>query len=135
MKKNSNTVTIVIPHLMRDLRHSLLPVVCSSILLLSACSAPKSNMEGDHMPFDTMVQVMADIHVIEAKTNLGKSKGLEEGKQKLYNDYEQVFFNHGITQKKFEDSYKFFSSDPPLFNTLFEKTIEELNKRQALIEK
>lgn len=105
------------------------------IALLSACSAPESNMAGEHIPFDTMVQVMADIHVIEAKTNLGKSKGLEEGKQKLYNDYEQVFFNHGITQKKFEDSYKFFSSDPPLFNTLFEKTIEELNKRQALIEK
>lgn len=105
------------------------------LLFLSACGGPQSNMAGEYMPFDTMVQVMADIHVIEAKTNLGRSKGIEEGKQNLYNDYEQVFFNHGITQKKFEDSYKYYSSDPPLFNTLFEKVIEELNKREALIGK
>jgi hypothetical protein len=125
----------VIPHLMRDLRHVLIPVIGSSIIILSACSGPQSNMEGEYMPFDTMVQVMADIHVIEAKTNLGKSRGIEEGKQNLYRDYEQVFFNHGITQKKFEDSYKYYSSNPEQFNTLFEKTIEELNKRQALIGK
>ncbi|UPT68055.1 MAG: DUF4296 domain-containing protein [Sphingobacteriales bacterium JAD_PAG50586_3] len=108
--------------------------IAALALLLAACSSPESSGEA-HMPFDTMVQVMADIHVIEAKTNLGNSKGLEEGKQKLYTDYEQVFFNHGITQKKFEDSHKYYSSDPELYNTLFEKTIEELNKRQALIGK
>jgi hypothetical protein len=106
-----------------------------AVWLLAACGGPESNMEGEYMPFDTMVQVMADIHVIEAKTNLGNSKGLEEGKQKLYRDYEQVFFNHGITQKKFEDSHKYYSSKPELYNSLFEKTIEELNKRQALIGK
>lgn len=108
-------------------------IILSAVLFLAACSGPESNMEGDYMPFDTMVQVMADIHVIEAKTNLSNSKGLEEGKQKLYNDYEQVFFNHGITQKKFEDSHKYYSSNPELYNTLFEKVIEELNKRQALV--
>lgn len=108
-------------------------IILSAVLFLAACSVPESNMEGDYMPFDTMVQVMADIHVIEAKTNLSNSKGLEEGKQKLYNDYEQVFFNHGITQKKFEDSHKYYSSNPELYNTLFEKVIEELNKRQALV--
>lgn len=108
-------------------------IILSAVLFLAACSGPESNMEGDYMPFDTMVQVMADIHVIEAKTNLSNSKGLEEGKQKLYNDYEQVFFNHGITQKKFEDSHKYYSSNPELYNSLFEKVIEELNKRQAIV--
>jgi hypothetical protein len=125
----------VIPNSFRDLHRQWKAGMLATVLIFSACSGPQSNMVGEYMPFDTMVQVMADIHVIEAKTNLGKSKGIEEGKQNLYNDYEQVFFNHGITQKKFEDSYKYYSSDPPLFNTLFEKVIEELNKREALIGK
>lgn len=125
----------VIPNSFRDLQRYWKASLFATVLILSACSGPQSNMAGEYMPFDTMVQVMADIHVIEAKTNLGRSKGIEEGKQNLYNDYEQVFFNHGITQKKFEDSYKYYSSDPPLFNTLFEKVIEELNKREALIGK
>lgn len=102
------------------------------VLLLAMCSSPETAVPKEQIPFDTMVVLMADIHVVEAKTNLSRAKGIEEGKQQLYNDYEQVFFNHGITQKQFEDNYKFYSAKPELFNQLFEKTLEELNRRQAL---
>ena len=100
--------------------------------VIAACGGPDMAIPKEQIPFDTMVVLMADIHVVEAKTNLSRAKGIEEGKQQLYNDYEQVFYNHGITQKQFEDNYKFYSANPPLFNQLFEKTLEELNRRQAL---
>jgi Domain of unknown function (DUF4296) len=114
---------------MREFRNVMLAGIA---LVLAACGGPEAAIPKEQIPFDTMVVLMADIHVVEAKTNLSRAKGIEEGKQQLYNDYEQVFFNHSITQKQFEDNYKFYSANPPLFNRLFEKTLEELNRRQAL---
>lgn len=103
--------------------------------LLIACGSTKEEVPKEYIQFDTMVDMMADIHVIEAKANLARVKGLEEGKQLLFDNYEQVFFNHGIAQKRFEDSYKYYSVHPQLFDALFEKTLEELNKRSASIQK
>lgn len=109
----------------------LIPVAA----LFMACGGSETEVPKEYIQFDTMVDMMADIHVIEAKANLARVKGLEEGKQLLFDNYEQVFFNHGIAQKRFENSYKYYSAHPELFNTLFEKTLEELNKRSASIQK
>lgn len=109
--------------------------IIALLALFAACGEDKTDVPKEYIQLDTMVQVMADMHVIEAKSNLGRAKGLEEGKQMLVNDYEQVFYNHNLQQKRFEDSYKFYSGKPELFNLLFEKVIEELNRRMATEQK
>lgn len=106
--------------------------IIAIIALFAACGSAETDVPKQYIQFDTMVQIMADMQVVEAKGNLARSGSMiEDNKQALKTDYEQMFFNHNTTQARFDTSYSYYARNPKLLDKLLEKTIEELNRRQT----
>lgn len=100
--------------------------------LLTACGSPEDSVPSQYLQFDTMVQIVADIQVVEAKANLSRSGSMvEENKAVIKTDYEQVFFNYHTTQARFDSSYNYYARRPKMLDKVFEKAIEELNRRNT----
>lgn len=112
-------------------------IACLVVVILGACGGKDNStaVADGYLPFDTMVTILADVHIAEAKATNARSVDLETGKKLLLTDYEQVFFNHGITQKKFEENYQYYAADPKLHNKLYEKVIERLQQQSIAVTK
>lgn len=100
--------------------------------LFVACGNAETEVPKQYIQFDTMVQIMADMQIVEAKSNLNRNGNqIEDNKEAIKTDYEQMFFNYNITQARFDTSYGYYARQPKLLDKLFEKTIEELNRRNT----
>lgn len=106
--------------------------IITFLALFVACSGAETDVPKQYIQFDTMVQIMADIQIVEAKSNLNRNGNqIEDNKEAIKTDYEQLFFNHNTTQARFDTTYGYYARQPKLLDKLFEKTIEELNRRNT----
>jgi len=102
------------------------------LTLLAACNSSEDAVPAQYVQFDTMVLIMADIQVVEAKGNLARNGSMvEDNKVGIKTDYEQVFFNYHTSQARFDSSYTYYARNPKLLDKLYEKSIEELNRRNT----
>lgn len=107
-------------------------IIIATLAILTACGGGSGDVPFEYVQFDTMVQIMADIHVIEAKGNLARTGSMvEDNKVAIKTDYEQMFFNYNTTQARFDSSYNYYARNPKLLDKLHEKSIEELNRRNT----
>ncbi len=126
------------------------------LALLFAFSCKSSTKKGvekpdNLIPEDKMVQVMADVHVLEAALNLRFPKSRIPQVQfpiELRNDSAAVSFaddpeanmplqsidifkREGVTKKQYESSMKWYCTDPENLSKMYDDVIIELMKRQT----
>ncbi len=76
-----------------------------------------------------MALILADIHLAEAKTKfLKRQQGTQIKEADDLSFKENVFKNHHIEKKQFEESLNFYSQHPQLFELVYEKTITTLEE-------
>jgi hypothetical protein len=122
------------------------------LILLFGCSEPDPAVPTIERPADLieeskMVQVMADVHMLEAAisatTPPPRSRGpmLAPGQDAVHNNlvegfenrkplpYYDVFVKHQVSRDQYERSMQYYSADPAAFALLYDKVIAELTKR------
>ena len=107
-----------------------------TLSLFLACSKekPAEKVPPEIISFDSMITVMADMHLAETRMLMG---GLSDSaaKAKQASHYKFVFEKNKIDNIRFKNSFEYYNSRISLMNNLYEKVIHELSKRQAEVEK
>jgi hypothetical protein len=124
-----------------------------ALFFLFACNQPKPDAiekPDDLIPEEKMVQIMADVHLLEAALNVRSPQVAHppgpltlEGKRDtilhaIANDpnakpaieWYDIFQKHGVTKKQYESSIAWYGSQPEKLNALYDEVITELTKRQ-----
>ena len=99
-------------------------------LLLPACKFSGN----DIIPPDQMVLIMADMRLLEAGNSLDSNQqALTPERWKA--DYGFVFRKYNVNDSQFRQSYRHYFSRPSEFQRIMEKTITELQSREAGMKK
>lgn len=124
-----------------------------AFLLVFACNKPKvASIEkpADLISEEKMVQVLVDVHLLEAALNLRnptvprphRPVSMEQFKDTLLPPFSadpnskdplplyDIFKKHDITKKQYEASMKWYCSQPEKLSVLYEEVITELTKLQ-----
>lgn len=87
----------------------------------------------DHvLPKEKMVQVITDIHIAEAEINLNAIPD-SAFKKSIY--FEEIFKEHQITKRQYEESLAFYIDHPEILNKIYEQVLNDLSKIQAEMSK
>ncbi len=125
-----------------------------AILFLFSCSQPNKQIvkePDDLIPQEKMANILAEVHLLEATLGIRSSPMPQmrshlpmefshdsisiaiaanpENKKPL--PYYDIFKRLGVTEKQYEESMAWYSSDPEKLNDLYDAVIVELTKRQT----
>jgi hypothetical protein len=98
-------------------------------LLLCGCKEEYPSIPKDIIPMEEMKKILTDMHITDSVAETKAQAGADERALTVqYN--EQIFKNHGITHQQFMKSYKFYESNPKLFDKMYDEILVELSKRE-----
>ncbi|MCF8232796.1 MAG: DUF4296 domain-containing protein [Bacteroidales bacterium] len=108
-------------------------VLLGFFLIMGACDRDKDSPEYRIVEKDEMVDVMVDVHLVEAALRNKKLSG--DSLKKLTNNYYQNLFDkHNISRRDFDSSFAYYEDNVGELNKIYEKVIEGLNKKQRKLE-
>ena len=100
-----------------------------SSLILISCSKNEEKIPADIISKDKMVQVMVDIHLAEARSQMGTPFNDVKAQKQSY--YKFIFKKHKISYEQLRKSLNYYSAHPEIFSEVYDEVITELSKKQA----
>lgn len=107
-------------------------------VLLFSCEAEKKEAiptaVPEHVvPEEIMVDVLVDLHMIEASLSLKmmEDHGVARDTSEFYNPYKK----HNITRKAFEESFLYYANQPQQLNAMYEEVLNRLNQKHVEVMK
>lgn len=100
------------------------------IIFFFGCNKSSEIPDGIISP-DSMVTIMADIHVAESRLVVAGSMGTQRDVKSAY--IHQVLKKAEVDTSRFLKSFDYYSLHPEQFAELYEQIVVELSKRQAEI--
>lgn len=86
------------------------------------------------IPPDIMVQLLADVHVVEAGLQLKKNRGIDI-RTTAREDYYGIFRKYRISQNRYEQNLDYYRQDPEAFAKFYELVEQEIAARQRALTK
>ncbi len=84
--------------------------------------------EGPVIPLEKMVDILIDVHLVEASL-LGYSDEMKDSLSQLY--YNQIYEIHSISKDSFLIEMDYLKHHPDYMGHVYEKVMEEIDKREA----
>ena len=103
-----------------------------SVLLL-ACTAPKIEIPTEILSETAFESILKEIHLAEAIFELNKSKGLENAKNTLANNYQSIYKKHDISASTFSKSLDYYAENPEKLEKIYSTVLEELNEERSTL--
>jgi hypothetical protein len=87
----------------------------------------------EHVPYniiqpDTMVNVLTDVHVLQAKIQLGYYADSIHTPQK---GFDELWKKHHITEEEYNTSIKYYTYHTALLSDVYEKVLSNLSEQKA----
>ena len=104
------------------------------VLMLSlffGCSKKEVKVPADVIPRDTMIVVLAEIHLAEASIQVLNVEVKDSLKAVSFGLYNYIFSKHKITQELFKKSFDYYRSEPAYFHAMYDEVITHLSEDQA----
>ena len=104
------------------------------VLMLSlffGCSKKQVEVPADVIPRDTMIVVLAEIHLAEASIQVLNVEVKDSLKAVSFGFYNYIFSKHNITQELFKKSFDYYRSEPAYFHAMYDEVITHLSEDQA----
>lgn len=99
--------------------------------VLIGCSKKEVEIPYDVIPRDTMIVVLAEIHLAEATIQVLNVDLNETTKIASFGFYRHIFSKHNITQELFQKSFDFYRTEPAYFHAMYDEVITRLSEDQA----
>lgn len=116
------------------MKHALY-IFIGFILIVSGCKDNSKTDEPENLiSRDKMVQVLMDIHLIEASIKLNNKRKLNKEEYTFYY-YQYLFEKYNITKEDFDNSLTYYQQNIERFDTIYIDVISELNRLQGEISK
>ena len=97
-----------------------IPVFCLLLILIAGCANNKSSKTSESIPPDSvlseplMIQVLADVHILEAGVQLKKNRG-SNSVAEVEHLYDDLFRKYGISEDRFRMNMDYYRQDPANF--------------------
>jgi hypothetical protein len=110
------------------------PVLLLALVFLLSCHGKEPVKKYHVIPVDSFVDVLIDYHLAEAflSTDYYRVKMKD---QKEVNISDSVLKEHGYNKAVFDSSVSYYSSNPELYDKIYEEVITRLNRMQAEAQK
>ncbi len=99
------------------------------LIFLAGCKDTVNEIPAGIIARDSMVTIMADIHVAESQMARAGGKGLDKDVRSVY--LHKVLSAAGTDTTRFMKSFDFYSTHPEIFAEMYEQVVVEISKRQA----
>ncbi|MBL0309404.1 MAG: DUF4296 domain-containing protein [Bacteroidetes bacterium] len=109
-------------------------LILFAFIWMMGCRSEMPTIPATVIPMDQMVQIMSDIHIVDAVAAEKAQGGMNE--ENLTKQYMvQIFKNRGVTAEKFLSSFRFYENHPALFDKIYGEALEEMSRREAKLSK
>ncbi len=99
--------------------------------VLIGCSKKEVEVPDDVISRDSMIVILAEIHLAEATIQVLNVDLNDSTKIASFGLYRHIFSKHKITQELFKKSFDFYKSEPAYFHTMYDEVITNLSEDQA----
>ncbi len=104
-------------------------LLATIIIFFAGCSADEPEIPDGIVARDSMVTLLAEVHIAEATLIKSGSKGLDITIKSAY--LQDVLNNAGVDTARFLQSFDFYSTQPEMFAEMYEEVVVEISKRQS----
>jgi hypothetical protein len=100
------------------------------ICTLSSCGAGNSaKIPKGIVPPDTMVSVIADIHLLQSSVILGYSRNNTD--TNITQAYKSLWLKHHLTEESYNENVKYYCEHPKILDSVYEKVLTNLNQQKV----
>ena len=100
-------------------------IISSAIILFWGCLNNKNSTNELLLQESKFIEVLVDVHLAEA--SVFERKLIDSlSSELLKKHYDLIFSIHGITSEELEFTYDYYQKDPVVFNSLYDKVLEQL---------
>jgi hypothetical protein len=118
--------------MVRKTQHTIITLL-TTLLILSCSTGSGKHPEAEIIPRDSMIRIMADIHLADAVLiNAVNHRKIQVNQIPAY--YSDLLQRYNISKTRFDVSLRFYSDDLEKFDKMYEEILSLLNKRQAEVE-
>ncbi len=108
-------------------------ILILALILFSCSPGNVTSPDSTIIPRDSMVQLMAEIHLADAiLINAVNHRKIQVNQIPAY--YSDILQRYNITKTRFDVSLRFYSDDLEKFDKMYDEILSLLNKRQVEIE-
>lgn len=100
-----------------------------SLILFVSCSNKDVSIPPEILPQDSMIQIMANVHLAESRLLMSGRYVNNEALKSAY--IQKVLSESNISAERFQSSFAYYTSRPELFSEMYNKVMEEISRRQA----
>lgn len=104
--------------------------VAISLCFLISCSRKEEEVPEHVFSRDSMVMIMARIHIAEALLNQYGSQTNQIDFKAAY--LQKLILDNGIDTARFNTSFDFYATRPELFAGVYDDVINEISRQQAI---
>ena len=101
------------------------------LILFFSCSNMSNSSDENILSEKKFIQIIKDVHLIEAKYETIKFKKNKEAKSILQNDYDSVFNFYSITYDDFQKTLKYYSLQNEKLELIYTQALEEIKKENS----
>jgi hypothetical protein len=115
---------------MKGFRKNYIVLVLFVLLGFAACKKNKTVKvpEGIVVP-DTMAQVLADVHILQASLQMGFGRNPQDSSSK--GSFELVWKKHHLSEDEYNKSLKYYIDNPKLLDSVYDKVLNNLSQQKA----
>ena len=99
------------------------------MMMASSCSEGANEAPEDIVSRDTLIEILANIHVFESANQIAMDHSKFEFN--LYLSYKSVFEKYEVTEGRFRESLNYYSSDPKQLELIYDDVIIRISEIQA----
>ncbi|NBC01266.1 MAG: DUF4296 domain-containing protein [Bacteroidetes bacterium] len=99
----------------------LLPLLLVAVLLGTTAACTLLQEEQPPLDEDTLVVVIADLHLLEARADL-------EGETLPPGARDSIFAYHGVSAQAYEEAVDYYAERPRAYNALYRRVVDRLRE-------
>jgi len=107
----------------------LLPLFIFFLFSTSCSNSNKVKIPADVLCQDTMVAVIADVHLTQASHQM--SVPIDSGDTSTLTSFRYVWKKHHISEAEYNKSLDFYSHHPHVLSQIYEDVLKNLSKEKA----
>jgi hypothetical protein len=98
-------------------------------MAVSCNNSKKIKIPEDILPEDSMVEVITDVHLVQAAQRMGMV--IDTADTGSFTSFEYVWKKHHITEKDYKRNLDFYSHNASILDSIYEKVLNNLSRQKA----
>ena len=109
-----------------------LPILIFSVIAASCGKGNKLKIPKDVLSPDSMVEVITDVHLVQSSQRMNMV--IDSSDTGQFTTFNYVWKKHHITEADYKKNLDFYTHNPAILDSIYEKVLNNLSKQKALLQ-